>query len=228
MASAQGIRAGLAFIELYANDARLVKSLNAVSAKLKAFGAAIEGIGEKMALARTAIVTPILASAKAFSDMGDAFDKMSQRTGISVEALSEIGFAAGQSGATLEDVETAVRKMQKTIADSVGGSKEATAALADLGLTAEQLLQLKPEDQFAAVAQRLSEIADPALRAAAAMGVFGRGGTSLLPLVTDLQSLRAEARALGVTMSTQDAMAAAALNDAFGRVAAAAKSIRNA
>src|SRR5207247_2206046 len=144
MASASGIRAGLAYIELYANDARLVKGLNTASAKLRAFGAAVQGIGQQMSLAGAAIVTPLLASAKSFSDMGDALDKMSARTGISVEALSEIGFAAEQSGTTFDDVETAVRKMQKTIAASAGGSKQATEALADLGLTAEQLLKLSP------------------------------------------------------------------------------------
>jgi len=228
MASASGIRAGLAYIELYANDARLVKGLNAAAAKLKAFGAAVQDIGTKMSLAGAAIVTPLLASAKSFSDVGDALDKMSARTGISVEALSEIGFAADQSGTSLDDVETAVRKMQKTIAASAGGSKQAIAALAELGLTAEQLLQLSPEDQFTAISKRLSEISDPALRAAATMAVFGKSGTALSPLIGDLQELRAEARALGFTMSSDDAKAAAALNDAFGRVKTAIQTVANA
>src|SRR4029079_605764 len=96
------------------------------------------------------------------------------------------------------------------------------------GLTAEQLLQLSPEDQFTAISKRLSEISDPALRAAATMGVFGRSGTALSPLIGDLQELRAEARALGFTMSTDDAKAAAALNDAFGRVKTAAQTVVNA
>jgi len=228
MASASGIRAGLAYIELYANDARLVKGLNAAAAKLKAFGAAVQDIGTKMSLAGAAIVTPLLASAKSFSDVGDALDKMSARTGISVEALSEIGFAADQSGTSLDDVETAVRKMQKTIAASAGGSKQAIAALAELGLTAEQLLRLSPEDQFTAISKRLSEISDPALRAAATMSVFGKSGTALTPLIGDLQSLRAEAQALGFTMSTDAAKAAAALNDAFGRVKTAVQTVANA
>jgi len=228
MPSSSGIRAGQAFIELYANDARLVKGLNAAAAKLKVFGAAVQDIGTKMSLAGAAIVTPLLASAKSFSDVGDALDKMSARTGISVEALSEIGFAADQSGTSLDDVETAVRKMQKTIAASAGGSKQATEALSELGLSAEQLLRLSPEDQFTAISKRLSEISDPALRAAATMGVFGKSGTSLLPLIGDLQALRAEARALGFTMSTDDAKAAAALNDAIGRLKTAVQTVTNA
>ncbi len=40
------------------------------------------------------MVTPMLGAAKAFADMGSDLVDMSQRTGISVEALSELGFAA--------------------------------------------------------------------------------------------------------------------------------------
>lgn len=228
MASAQGIRAGQAYVELVARDAQLVRSLDSLKTKLKAFGEGLRGIGEKMALAGAGIVTPLLASAKSFSDTGDALDKMSARTGLSVEALSEIGYAADASGTSLDDVESAIRKMQKTVGDSANGSKQATQALADLGLTAAQLQRLQPEDQFSAIAQRLNQITDPALRAAATMRVFGKSGTSLFPLLGDLQELRAEARALGFVMSTEDAKAAADLNDAFGRVKTATQTVTNA
>jgi len=228
MASAQGIRAGQAYVELVARDAQLVRSLDSLKTKLKAFGEGLRGIGEKMALAGAGIVAPLLASAKSFSDTGDALDKMSARTGLSVEALSEIGYAADASGTSLDDVESSIRKMQKTVADSANGSKQATQALSDLGLTAAQLQALKPEDQFSAIAQRLTQISDPGQRAAAAMRVFGKSGTALLPLVGDLQQLRAEARALGFVMSTEDAKAAADLNDAFGRVKSATQTVTNA
>ena len=45
MPSAQGIRAGAAYIELYTKDSRLVKGLAAASARLKAFGAAVQSAG---------------------------------------------------------------------------------------------------------------------------------------------------------------------------------------
>lgn len=225
MAQATGIRAGAAFIELSVKDSKLIKGLQGALARLKAFGANLQNIGASIrnaGLRMTAIgaglVTPLLASAKGFAEMGDQLDKMSQRTGVSVEALSELGHAATLSGASLEDVETGIRHMQRSIANAIGGSKEAAEALASLGLTAEQLQTLSPDQQFEVIGQRLTAIQDPAQRAAAAMEVFGRSGTNLLPMMGDLAALRAEARRLGLVMSTEDAKAAATLNDAMDRM----------
>ena len=225
MASAGGIRAGAAFIELYANDLGLVKGLQAASRRLKAFGAGLEATGLRMMAVGAGIVTPLLASAKGFSDMGDKLDKMAKRTGFSVETLSELGYAADMAGADLADVEAAAKRMQRVIVNAADGSKTAAEALATLGFDAEQLQILKPEDQFLAIAKRLNDISDPTLKAAAAMEIFGKSGTMLLPMIDGLGEARAEARRLGVVMSTQDAKAAAALNDAFNRVMATLRSL---
>ncbi len=225
MALAGGIRAGAAFIELYANDAKLVKGLQGASRRLKAFGAGLQASGLKMMALGAGIVAPLLASAKGYSEMGDQLDKMSKRTGFSVETLSELGYAAGLAGADLTEVEAAAKRMQRVIVNAADGSKTAAEALATLGFDAEQLQLLKPEDQFLAIAKRLNEITDPTLKAAAAMEIFGKSGTMLLPMIDGLGEARAEARRLGVVMSTQDAKAAAELNDAFNRVTAVLKSL---
>ena len=66
----------------------------------KAVGTAAKGlaIGAGAALAGLAI-----AGIKAFVSLGDSLDKMSKRTGFSVEALGELKFAAEQSGASSGD-----------------------------------------------------------------------------------------------------------------------------
>lgn len=228
MPSAQGIRAGLAYVELYANNNQLVRGLNVASAKLKAFGQSISGLGLKLTAVGAGIVTPILAAVKDFADFGDSIEKMSRRTGVSVEALSEIGYAAQQSGTSLEDIETGLRRMQRTVVEAANGSTGAADALAKLGLNAEQLRQLSPEDQFSEIAKRLNDISDPSERAAAAMNVFGKTGTRMLPMVGDLDALREEAKRLGITMSTDDARAAAELTEAMGRIRSVLRSVTGA
>jgi len=99
MASSSNIKAGAAYIELYTKDSRLVKGLNDAAKQLDAFGKSLQGIGTKMAMLGAGIVTPLAGAAKVFADMGSDMVDMSQRTGVSVEALSELGFAAEQSGA---------------------------------------------------------------------------------------------------------------------------------
>ena len=75
MTSARGIRAGRAFVELFADDKRLVRGLRAAERKLKAFGANIRNLGLKMAGLGTAVLAPMLGAAKAFSSMGDQVAK---------------------------------------------------------------------------------------------------------------------------------------------------------
>jgi len=228
MPGAGGIRAGQAFVELFADDRRLVRGLRQAQRKLAAFGGFVRGLGAGFAALGAGIVAPLLAAARSFAQTGDDLDELAGRTGVSVEALSELGFAARLSGAGLADVEKGVRTLQRTIVAAAAGSDSAAAALARLGLSAADLQHLSPEQQFDAVAQALRRIENPTSRAAAAMSVLGRSGTQLLPMIDDLDQLRAQARALGVTLSTRQAKDAAGLADAFDRVAASLGGVVNA
>ena len=219
MAPTQGIRAGRAFVELFADDSKLAAGLRRASAKLKAFGTAVKDIGKKLALAGAAVAAPMIASVKSFASAGSAMLEMSQRTGVSVERLSELKFAAEQTGVSVEELETGIRKMQKTIVAAATGSGEAQKTLALLGLTIADLDNLSPDEQFKLVADRLSQIEDPTIKAALAMQVFGRSGTSLLPMLVDgaagIDAFAQQARSLGLVMSTQNAEAAHKLSQAM-------------
>jgi len=216
------IRAGRAFVELFADDSKLVRGLKAAQAKLKAFGASVRAMGTKMMGIGTAIAAPMAGAAKVFSDMGDQVAKMSARTGIGVESLSELAYAAETSGSSAATLESSIRKMQKTLMDAIGGSAAATGALRKLGLTAADLDGLSPEQQFKLIAEQFSKIEDPAARAAAAMEIFGRSGAELLPMMSagaaGIEQLQQQARDLGLTMSTEDAKAAEAFNTALGNL----------
>lgn len=137
MGLSQGIRAGAAYVELYTKDSRLVKGLQAAEKKLQAFGVGITSIGTKLAGLGAGVVTPLLGAAKVFADMGSDLADMSQRAGVSVEALSELGFAAEQSGADIETLEGGLRKMQKQVVEAASGSESAREALGKLGLTVD-------------------------------------------------------------------------------------------
>ena len=217
MPSASGIRAGQAFVELFADDKRLVQGLNAASKRLKAWGQSVSAMGQRMLAGGLAAGGGLFGAANLSASMADALDKASKRTGISVERLSELGYAAEQSGADLATLEAGVRRMQKAIAEAAGGSAAAQEALANLGLSVQQLAGLSPDQQFMLITDRLSRIADPALRAAAAMKIFGNSGTQLLPMMADgvegIEALAQRARDLGLVMTTEDAEAAAVFGD---------------
>lgn len=217
MADARGIRAGAAYVELFVSDSKLVRGLKQASAKLKAFGTAISDMGSRMARFGAMALAPLAASAKVFADMGSDLVDMSQRTGVCVEALSELGFAAGQSGSDLAALEGGLRKMQRSIVNAAKGSESAQEALKLLNLTVAELDGLAPDEQFKLIADRLAAVEDSTLKAALAMELFGRSGTALLPLMSNgakgIEALQQQARDLGLTMSTEDAQAAEAFGD---------------
>lgn len=71
MANTNAIRAGRAFVELFADDTKLVRGLRSAERKLRAFGASISRLGRQMVGLGAALLTPLVAAGKAFSTMGD-------------------------------------------------------------------------------------------------------------------------------------------------------------
>jgi len=221
MGDSRGIRAGRAFVELSVRD-RLSAGLKRAQRRLKAFGAGIKSLGLRVAALGGVIAAPLAASVKIFTSAGDALEKMSRRTGVTVEALSKLGFAAEQSGADLETLEKGVRTMQRAVNDLGRGLSTQVDAFGDLGLAIEDLDGLSPEEQFKRIAESLSRVKDASKRAAIAQQIFGRAGTRLLPLMQDgaagIEALQMEARRLGLTISTETAKDAAELTDAMNIV----------
>lgn len=227
MPSASAIRAGRAFVEFFSKDSKFVKSINANSKRLKAIGTLAVKTGAKIAGMGAAMVGPLLAASHVFRVVGDQLEKMSHRTGFSVEALSELNHAAQIGGTSVESLEGGLRRMQRSLYDAERGLATPTDALKDLGLTIDNLRGKKPEDQFTIIAGALSKVEDDTRKAGIAMGIFGRQGTALFPMIADgaegIERLRKEARELGLVMSTEDAKAAAAWQDAWYRIIAQVK-----
>lgn len=185
--AAEGIRAGRAYVELGVDNAAFVRGLNNASRQLKSFG-------RSMMTAGAAITAPLLAASKAFAKIGDDLDKMSKRTGVSVESLSKLQYVVETSGASMEDFERAFSRMQKEM-----GSGDAEANLK-------------------AFAQHISELDDPTQQAAETIRMFGmRAGPNLLPMLKQgadgIDALMQKAKDLGLEISTAQADAAAKFND---------------
>jgi hypothetical protein len=226
MSATREIRAGKAFVELALKD-RLQRGLNQAAKRLQAFGKTVNRIGAGLLAGSAALATPLAAGVHVFTEWGDQLAKMSQRTGISVASLSELTHAAQQSGASVEELENAIKLLQKNLLAAAGGSKSATRALSAVGLSVDDLVRLDPEHQFLAVADALSKVPDPSRRAALALQLLGGAGTRLLPMLADglvgIEALREEARRLGLAMSDADAQMAVRLGDALANLGTSVK-----
>jgi hypothetical protein len=228
LAGKSDIEAARAFVRLFLkNDftKQLAKTLTAGGESLRSFGAGVMKAGAGVSAVGGAMLAPIVAGVKTFMDMGGAAVDAAARTGLSVEALSELGFAAEQTGADMGAVEGAIRKTSVAVEDLSTGSKAAVEKFAKLGLSLADLQGLSPDEQFSKIGGAIAAIHDPTMRAAAAVDMFGKSGTVLLPMLGDMEALRQKARDLGIVMSTEDANAADDLGDAWDALKAQGKTI---
>lgn len=216
-ATAGSVRAGRAHVEIWAEDSKLHGALQAAQNRMRAFGSSVTKIGAAMAGAGAAITAPLVAATKAYIDAASAMVDMSDRTGVSVKALSGLAFAAEQSGTDVNALEVALKAMAKGVDAAAQGGDAATAVFDRLGLNVADLLRLKPEQRFLTLAEALSKIEDPGERAALAMKVFGKSGTALLPMLADgragIEAMTERAAELGRVMDDDSARAAEALGD---------------
>ena len=213
------------------NPTQAIAGMRALTAKLGGLKGSILAVGTAFtAAAAVAAVSFAVASVKAFASAGDEIQKMALRTGFATETLSEFKHAADLSGASLAAVETAVKRMQRTVLDAELGLSTAIDAFELLGVALEDVEGKTPEQQFEVLAMALADVEDATKRAAIAQMIFGRAGTQLLPMLAagreGIAAMRAEAHELGLVFSQQAADDAAQFNDELTRLGSAFKGLQ--
>ncbi|AMV22327.1 hypothetical protein [Planctomyces sp. SH-PL14] len=231
-APAGSIESGKAHVTFVAVDGKLDKSLTTMQNRLKAFGSFATKAGALLSAAGAGAATGMLALSKSYADAGSAIDDMSQRTGVAVKFISELRYAAQMSGTSIEACEKAIVAMSRSLYSADEESKGAVESLRNLGLSVGDLKGKSPDQALLAIAEALSRVEDPSRRTALAMKVFGKSGTELIPMLSGgrkgIEELVKSAEELGITMTTEDAQAAAALGDALDELQMAIGGVKNA
>jgi hypothetical protein len=184
---------------------------------LKNVGSALGGVGSAVGQSRDRLLglgaTLGITSAalglfvNGYADATGAIGDTAERTGISRERFQELGFAAKLTGSSSEVLAGALQKMNINVGAAAKGSKELTDMFSGLGIKLKNTDgSLKSTDeQFAMFVDRISKIKNPSLQAQAAVKIFGKSATELLPLIrggsAGLKEMSDEARRLGIVLS---------------------------
>lgn len=193
MADRKDVEAGKAHVTIRANSDPLEKTLKGLTSQFAAWGNGIMAVGAGIMGIGSAIVAAFAPALYIFSSLGGQLADMSARTGVAAASLAELKFAAEQSGTSLETVEKALLKMGK------------------------QGLDPKKFDQYAAT---VNAISSDSLKIAKAMELWGKSGAELIPMLGELQELRAEARRLGLVPTAEAVSLAAKFGDVFDKLMA--------
>ena len=215
-------------------------ALQDYAARLGPVGAVMEAMGPAGMAAAAGLAgmaaagAGLLKIANDVSQLGDELDEMSSATGVSVEHLSTLKYAADISGTSLEGLQTGFKALTKNALEAAEGMRSNSGQLTGDAKVWQQLGievtdaggRLKPTYQlFLAASDALKGVASDTERAALAQQVFGRAGMELLPLLREgsagIQEMQERARALGGEFSSSAARDAASYQDAVANLSVA-------
>lgn len=200
------------------------KTMAMATKAIKKFGRVAKTVFKAGVIAATAFTTALILMTKKTANLGDEFQKMSLRTGVSTQALSELKHAAEISGASIEDVEKGLKTLSKRMLDADNNLSTAVLTFKRLGIevTNSKGQMREADDVFMDAVGALNELSSATEQSALAQELLGKAGPKLLPLIKSgtagIAELREEAERLGITFSQLEADQAAEFNDTLLRM----------
>lgn len=205
---------------------RAEKRLKELQKTAKDFGTAIGAAFAGFASASALLV-------KQSIDQADAFAKMAQSAGVTVESISSLAYAADLSGVSQENLSSSLARLTKNMSDAQQGTGEAIKGFKALGISVVDASgNLRASDQVLKdVAEKFASFEDGANKTALAISLFGKSGAQLVPLLnagaSGIAELQQEADRLGITLDTNTAKAAEAFNDNLTRIQSVSRGLAN-
>jgi hypothetical protein len=148
----------------------------------------------------------------------DATAKTAEKLGMTSNALRGLRHAAQKSGVDAGTLDMAMQRMSRRIAEAATGSGEAQGILQELGLSAQKLVGMAPDEQFLAITEAAEKVGMSGHRLRTAFKLFDSEGAALVNTMNmgsdAIRGYMKESDALNGTLASDDAMVAD-FNDAL-------------
>lgn len=190
-----------------------------------------------VAIAAAAVLAPVALGKFAqhmvmdAATTADAAIKTSRALGITTEAVQELQWAAVNSSVPVEALTTGIVKLSAKINDAATGNKETAKTFRELNLDVKALKDLKPDEQFEAVAEALSKVDDQGKRTRLSMKLLEEMGPKFATMfdkgAAGIREMREQARDLGIIISEDDAKKAEEFNASLTMLGALIKGLVN-
>jgi lambda family phage tail tape measure protein len=172
----------------------LNRGLQGVQQSAAGASVAMRGMAGSSALLTSSLgaLLPLMSAAglvglvKGAIDAGDAMNDLSQRTGVSVEALAKFKKAAATSGTDIDNVAKSLGRLSKGMFEAATtGKGKAADALNALGISAKDAAgNIKSADAVTIeIANRFKAMPDGVTKTALAMALFGKSGADMIPML---------------------------------------------
>jgi hypothetical protein len=224
-------RAGQVVVDFKAKTAQFEKSVSRIDKRMAGFGRSLKST--KRMLGGLATVLAGFASVNAFKNVVNDIDrigKTAQRLGSTTEELSRLRHAGDLTGVSFNTLAMGLQRMTRRVSEAAQGTGEAKQAIKDLGLDARALGQLRPEDQFKAIADAMHKVGNKGDRVRLAMKLFDSEGVALIQTMEGgsaaINAMGADLDALGGTLTQDTVNSAVKAKDAFTRMGASMDAVQ--
>lgn len=221
-------------VDLGLNSAEFEQGMKKAKSNADGLGKVLKTTFLAVAAAAAAMTAAFGLAVKGQIDAADGLSKSAQASGVAVEALSALRYAADLSGVSAETLETSLGRLSRGLSELSKGAKGGAAdALRRLGISAKDASgNLRaPDAVMAEIAERFSKMENGAAKTALAIEIFGRSGAQLIPMLNSgkagLAEMTAEAQRLGLVIGTETAQQAEVFNDNLTRLQSAGTGLAN-
>lgn len=136
--------------------------------------------------------------------LGDGLNVLSQRSGMSIEAIQELRYVGEAAGLSIQQVDGAIFRLARRMGAAINGNKAMAAAFARAGVAISDASgkARAAEDVMMDLADRMAAMSSDGERAAVGMELMGDTGIAMAAALkggsAEVQRLREEARELGL------------------------------
>jgi len=220
-ADASGVAKGVAVANTALGNLKTqLTSLDAAAAKAFSFSGLTA-----ITVSATAAAAALVGAVKSAADYGDQLDNMSQRTGVAVEELAKLQYAAKLSDTSSEALGKGIGNLSKLMVAAAGGAEESSKLFEKFGINlrnADGTIR-GTSDVLYDLADVFATMPEGPQKTALAMEFFGKKlGQELIPLLNQgsegLKAMADEAERLGLVLNAEQAKAAADFNDNLDRL----------
>jgi hypothetical protein len=162
---------------------------------------------------------------------GDELAKTADKLGVTTTALAGLRHAAELTGVSTGTMDMAMQRFTRRAAEAAQGTGEAKGALQELGINAEDLINLPLDQQMSVVADSMAGVQKQSDKVRLAMKLFDSEGVALVNTLgggsAALEKMTSEAEQLGITLSRTDTAQMEAANDSLTRLKAVFTGLTN-
>ena len=204
----------------------VIKAVDKTKKSFRAVTVGLNAIKKAVFSMQTALIALGVAGfgflVKKSLDATDALGKMADKIGIGTAQLGGLRYAAELTGVATNVLDMGLQRMVRRVSEAAAGTGAAKNALIELGLSAEALNNLSPDEQFRAIADAMEGVAGQGEKVRLAMSLFDTEGVALVNTLKGgsaaLKAMEQEAERLGLRLSGNLVKGVEKANDAMTKL----------